>query len=121
MLPRLLLISFSYLQAIGMLAYAALAAHLFYNFYEFAQKKGTSKALSSNKYQVIVSLAMGCIWRIPSFIETNCVLEEIFRLLKDVSCLLHIRCARYTLPQAPHLTLQLPLGWHRCSSCSHFC
>lgn len=68
-----------------MSAYAALAGHLFYNFYEFAQKKGARKALSSNKYQVIVSLAMGSIWRIPSFVETNCVLEEMFRLLKDVS------------------------------------
>jgi hypothetical protein len=67
-----------------MLCYAALAAHLFYNFYEFAQKKGTRKALSSNKYQVIVSLAMGSIWRIPSFFDTNCILEEVFRLLKDV-------------------------------------
>ena len=72
-------------QAIFMLCYLALTLHLAYSLYKFAVSKQWTNVMSSNKPQVILALALGSLFRLPTVLETNCVIEEVFRLFKDVS------------------------------------
>lgn len=109
--------------------YFALSVYLFYELYVFCRdkQKGFCEALGNNKNQVIAALGLGSVFRLPTVMTTNCVIEEAFRLLKDVRWL----AARSRRRGVSFPALPQRLAWHapsaappppcRCSSCCHSC
>lgn len=70
-------------QILFILGYGALLVMCCY-YLVTAWIKAKAISASNNKNQVIICLALGCLCRILSFIEVDCIYEETFRALKDV-------------------------------------